>query len=118
MSQDKEQFGDEVMNLVVKKLNDKKYNAEGWGQTIQLVFNDIAKCYKMKFAMDGAVSIEKIPAAQMKEADAISTVTFDKVETWKGVVDGEINPMDAIDSGSMVLGGDMNALYKLMPAIG
>jgi putative sterol carrier protein len=118
MTQNKEQLADEVMKTMVQKLNENKGLTSGWGKMVQQVFTDIGVGYRLRFAMDGTVTSEKVPASQINLKDAAATVTADNVETMKGFLDGSINPMEAMGNNLIKINGDMQALFKLLPAIG
>ncbi len=117
MTQNKEQLADQVMKTIEDRLNENKNLSSEWGKMVQQVFTDIGVGYRLKFAMDGTVSIEKVPASQINLKDAAATVTCDNVETMKGFIDGIINPMEAMGNNLLKVNGDMQALFKLLPAI-
>lgn len=113
-----QQLADELMNTAVKKLNANKEKAVGFGKVVQIVFTDIAKGYKFAFAKDdGTVTMEKIPASQIKESDAAATMTLNKVETWKGIVDGSIDPREAMAEDLLQISGNLYATTKFQPAM-
>lgn len=118
MTQNKEQLADEIMKTMEKKLNENKSLTSGWGKMVQQVFTDIGIGYRLRFAMDGTVTTERVPASQIDLKDAAATVTCDNVETMQGFVDGTINPMEAMGNNLIKVHGDIQALFKLLPAIG
>lgn len=118
MPQKKEKMADDVMKIVEQRLNESKDVAAGWGKMVQQIFSDIGIGYRLKFAMDGTVKIEKAKASEMKPQDAIATVTIADVETFKSMVDGTLPPMEAQGTGKIKIDGDINALLKLLPAFG
>ncbi|WXG46877.1 MAG: SCP2 sterol-binding domain-containing protein [Candidatus Atabeyarchaeum deiterrae] len=117
MSQKKEKVADEVMKTVQQRLNESKDATKGWGKMVQQIFSDIGIGYRLKFAKDGTVTMEKVKASEIRTKDAAATVTVD-VDTMKDLIDGKLPPMEAMGTGKIKVDGDMTALLKLLPAFG
>jgi putative sterol carrier protein len=112
MGDDLNKLAEDMMQIVLKKLNDSKSANAEWGKTINMTFSDIDVTYALKYANDGSVTCEKKSAD-----DAIVNLSI-AVPDLKKIMDGEIGGSAAFHDGLMQVEGDLMSLMKLMPALG
>ena len=108
----KEQIVDALKRIVENMKEIGPAVAEGWGGAVQIVVPDLKTGWIMKFAMDGTIESldEKIDE---QVAQGVLEINSD---TFMGVNDKSINPMEALSEHKLVVRGSLDALMKLLPA--
>lgn len=102
------------MQIMVDKLNEiGPDSAAEWGGVVQFTFPDLATGWLVKMAMDGTVEScdEKIDE---ETADGVIEMDGD---TFVGVIDKTLVPMEAFTVGKIKTRKGMDGLIKMMPAI-
>lgn len=89
----------DILNAAVAALNDKLDGA-GFDSTCKFVLGD-----------EGSVLIDE-NGASISDADADCTMTAD-VETFQGMMSGDVNPTSAFMGGKLSVDGDMGIAMKL-----
>lgn len=118
MSEQKKKLADELIEVVKGKINEIADVNEGWGKALNIAFKDIGVGYWLKFAMAGHVEkLEKRPISEISLKDAEATSTFSSVDVFKGMLEGEIQPLTALSMGQLVVDGKMDAMMKLANAM-
>jgi putative sterol carrier protein len=112
MGDDLNKLAGELIQTVVKRLNDGKSSNTDWCKTVNLTISDIDETYALKYAMDGSVTCEKKSAD-----DAIVTLILE-VDTLKKVLSGDLNGAEAYHSGLFQVEGDLMSLMRLNAAFG
>ncbi len=107
---DKEKMAAELMNEMVKRINDSAEMMADWGKAFQMVFTDINTGYWLKVAMNGKVEkLEKVIKDKTESAAVISC----SVNTFKGLMNKTIGAQSALGSGELKVDGPMSELLKL-----
>jgi putative sterol carrier protein len=103
-----------AIKTIVDRLNEVGPDvAMEWGGSIQFVFSDLKTGWLIKMAMDGTVASwdEKIDEA------AANGVLEMNSDTWVGIMNKTIHPMEAYSSGKMKHRKSQEALMKVLPAV-
>lgn len=95
-----------TLNDILPLVNQKAANAAALGNTIRFDLGDVC------VHVDGTGS-GNVVSTEKKDADCIVTVS---PEVFHALLTGEQNPMAAVMSGQVKIGGDMSVAMKL-PAI-
>ena len=98
---------------VVDKLNEVGPDiAADWGGSCQYIFTDLNTGWLLKLKMDGTVEFleEKI------DEEAATGVIEMSSDTWVGIYEKTISPIEAFGEGKMQIRKSMEALVKIMPA--
>ncbi len=106
---DKNKQAEDIINTVVKKINDSAELNAGWGKTLQVWFTDINAGYCINVAMDGHVgSVDKV--AEKKQ----TAVTFNlPVQTFVDIVNKTISSKAAMNNGVLKVDGAVTDLIKV-----
>lgn len=89
----------DILNAAVEALNEK-LGGDGFDSSVKFELGD-----------EGSIVIDENGAA-VSDADTDCTLTAD-VETFQGILSGEINPTSAFMSGKLSVDGDMGVAMKL-----
>ncbi len=104
-----------VLRQVVEKMKELgPIGAEGWGGSVQFIFPDLKTGWLMKFAMDGTIESwdEKID-----EETADGVVEMDS-DVFLDVWEKKLSPMQALADHKLATRKSLDALFKVMPALG
>jgi len=103
----------QATKTMVDKINEVgPFVSADWGGSIQFVISDLSTGWLIKMAMDGTVESwdEKI------DEDAADGVLEMDSDTWVGINNKTIPPMEAYSEGRMVNRKSQEALMKVLPA--
>jgi len=78
--------------------------------------NGLDGSIKIDISGEGAIRIEG-ETAEISDADADCTMTAD-ADTFKGIIDGEVNPTTAFMTGKLSVDGEMGVAMKLAGILG
>ena len=109
---DKEEVQKSVQ-VIVEKLNEVgPIMAEDWGGSVQFVISDLNTGWLIQMAMDGTVEScdEKID-----EEAALGVLEMDS-DTFVGIINKTISPMEAQAERKIQVRKSMEALMKVLPA--
>ncbi len=112
---EKEKMAEELLNRSVNNVNSKPGVLKGWGKTFHLFFDDIKVGYLVKVGMDGKV--EKVTKVNKKSVAATTSV-YDTPATLKALMDGKMDPMEAIAEGKVKAEGTIPEMTKVSVAMG
>ncbi len=102
-----------AMQTMVEKINEVgPFSSADWGGSIQFVISDLNTGWLLKMAMDGTVENceEKI------DEDAADGVLEMDSDTWVGINNKTVPPMEAYTEGKMKSRKSDEALMKVLPA--
>ncbi len=109
----KKEEATKLMRAMVDKLNEVGPDvAAQWGGSIQFVISDLHTGWLVKMAMDGTVESwdEKI------DEEAASGVLEMDSDTWVGIMNKTLSPMEANANGKMKVRKSVEALIRILPA--
>ena len=102
------------MQIMIDKLNEiGPDSAAEWGGMVQFTFPDLATGWLVKMAMDGTVQSWD---EKLDEETADGVIEMDG-DTFIGVIDKTVIPMEAFTVGKIKTRKGMDGLIKMMPAI-
>ncbi len=77
---------------------------------------DMSKSIALKIKDEGSIIVDQ-SGARAEEADADCTISC-SAKTFKGLVDGSVNPMTAVMMGKIKIGGDKMVAMNLGKILG
>jgi hypothetical protein len=86
--------------------------AADWGGSCQFIFPDLNTGWLLKLKMDGTVEFLE---EKVDEEVATGVIEMDS-DTWVGIYEKVISPLEAFSEGKMQVRKSMDALIKIMPA--
>ena len=107
---DKDKQAEELMNEVVKRINESAEAMEGWGKAFQMFFTDINTGYWVKVAMDGHV--EKFEKGMKDRKESAAVISID-VDTFGGILNKTTGAQEAMNKGKIKIDGGLAELIKL-----
>jgi putative sterol carrier protein len=114
LSEKKQKLAEELANRMAERINQYAEVMSGWGKAFQLIFTDADVGYWFKVGMDG--KLEKLEKA-IKSDQAVVTLSWD-TETFKGILDKELNAQSAYVGGKIKVDGPTMELLKLQILFG
>lgn len=105
---------EEAVKEIIKRVDELGPELlDEWGGSVQMSFADINTSWFFKFSMDGRIE-EYGEEDRSNEVEAVAHMDSD---TFVGMVNGTINPMEAFYTGTIKVDGAVDALLKMAPIL-
>ena len=114
MAKSKENQAEELIKIMISRIDANAEKIKDWNKAFRIVFKDINVGYWIKVSMNGTV--EKVEKT-LEKKESVATITT-TTETLQNIFDEVTSPISAMLNDQIQIEGSIDTLMKLGAAFG